>query len=42
MPENILQKIIKKKSEKIISLKKNISLDSLNELINTMTNFNVE
>ena len=39
MPENILQKIIKKKSEKIISLKKNISLDSLNELINTNKNF---
>ena len=33
MPENILQKIIKKKSEKIISLKKNISIDSLNKLI---------
>ena len=33
MAENILEKIIKKKSEKIINLKKNISLDSLNELI---------
>ena len=33
MAENILEKIIKKKSEKITSLKKNISLDSLNKLI---------
>jgi indole-3-glycerol phosphate synthase len=33
MAENILEKIIKKKSEKIKSLKKNISLDSLNKLI---------
>ena len=33
MTENILEKIIKKKSEKIKSLKKNISLDSLNKLI---------
>ena len=33
MPENILEKIIKKKTEKILNLKKNISLDSLNELI---------
>ena len=33
MVENILEKIIKKKSEKIKSLKKNISLDSLNKLI---------
>ena len=33
MTENILEKIIKKKTEKITSLKKNISLDSLNKLI---------
>ena len=33
MAENILEKIIKKKSEKIKSLKKNTSLDSLDELI---------
>ena len=39
MPENILQKIINKKSEKIISLKKNISLDSLTELINSNKKF---
>jgi indole-3-glycerol phosphate synthase len=34
MAKNILEKIIQKKSEKIISLKKTISLDLLNELIN--------
>ena len=34
MAENILEKIIKKKSEKIISLKKTINPESLNELIN--------
>ena len=33
MVENILEKIIKKKSEKIKSLKKNISPESLNKLI---------
>ena len=33
MAENILEKIIKKKSEKIKGLKKNISSDSLNKLI---------
>ena len=33
MPENILAKIIQKKIEKIESLKKTISLDSLNVLI---------
>ena len=33
MPENILAKIIQKKNEKIESLKKTISLDSLNKLI---------
>ena len=35
MVENILKKIIEKKSEKIENLKKTISLDSLNELINS-------
>ncbi len=39
MTENILEKIIKKKSEKVIDLKKNISLDSLNEQINTNNTF---
>jgi len=39
MSENILQKIIKKKSEKIISLKKTISLDTLKELIDTNKTF---
>ena len=39
MAENILEKIIKKKSEKIVNLKKNISLDSLNELINSNKTF---
>ena len=34
MVENVLKKIIKKKSKKIISLKKTIKLESLNELIN--------
>ena len=34
MAENVLEKIIKKKSEKIENLKKTISLDTLNELIN--------
>ena len=33
MPENILEKIIKNKIEKIENSKKNISLDSLKELI---------
>ncbi|MDC0518180.1 indole-3-glycerol phosphate synthase TrpC [Candidatus Pelagibacter sp.] len=33
MTENILEKIIKNKSEKIKNLKKNISIDSLNKLI---------
>ena len=33
MPENILNKIIKKKIEKIDLLKKSISLNSLNEKI---------
>jgi indole-3-glycerol phosphate synthase len=39
MFENILEKIIKKKSKKIINLKKTISLASLNELINTNNTF---
>jgi len=39
MPENILEKIIKMKSENIVNLKKTISLDSLNELINTNNTF---
>ena len=42
MAENILEKIIKKKSEKILDLKKSISLDTLEELINknkTFVNF---
>tara|TARA_B100000674_G_C37688324_1_gene844751 strand:- start:94 stop:885 length:792 start_codon:yes stop_codon:yes gene_type:complete len=39
MAENILEKIIKRKKQKIISLKKNISQDSLNEIINTNKSF---
>ncbi len=39
MAENILQKIIQKKNEKIVNLKKTISLDSLDELINTNKTF---
>ena len=39
MAENVLEKIIKKKSEKIVNLKKTISQDSLNELINTNRKF---
>ena len=39
MAENILEKIIKKKSEKIVNLKKTISLESLNESINTNKTF---
>ena len=39
MTENILEKILKKKSEKILKLKKTISLESLNELINTNQTF---
>ena len=34
MPENILEKIIQKKIKKIDILKKTISLESLDELIN--------
>ena len=33
MPENVLEKIIKKKIEKIEVSKKSITIDSLNELI---------
>ena len=32
MAENVLEKIIKKKSEKIVNLKKTISIESLSEL----------
>ena len=39
MAENVLEKIIKKKSEKIVNLKKTISLESLNELININKTF---
>jgi len=35
MAENVLEKIIEKKTEKIVNLKKTISLESLDELINT-------
>ncbi len=39
MAENVLEKIIKKKSEKIVNLKKTISLESLDELISTNETF---
>ena len=39
MAENVLEKIIKKKSEKIVNLKKTISLDSLDKLIETNKTF---
>ena len=39
MAENILEKIIQKKIEKIANLKKTISVDSLNELINANKKF---
>ena len=39
MAENDLEKIIKKKSEKIVNLKKTISLESLSELINANKTF---
>ena len=39
MIENVLEKIIKNKSEKIVNLKRTISQDSLNELINTNKKF---
>ena len=39
MAKNVLEKIINKKIEKIVNLKKTISLDSLNELIDTNKTF---
>ena len=39
MAENVLEKIIKKKIEKIVNLKKTISSESLGELINTNKTF---
>ena len=39
MAENVLEKIIEKKSKKIVNLKKTISLESLNELINKNKTF---
>ena len=39
MAENVLEKIIKKKHEKIVNLKKTISLESLDKLINTNKTF---
>jgi len=39
MAENVLQKIVNKKIEKIVNLKKTISLESLDELINTNKTF---
>ena len=39
MSENILKKIIQKKKEEISNMKKNCSLDSLNELINANKTF---
>ena len=39
MAENVLEKIIEKKTEKIVNLKKTISLESLDELINTNKTF---
>ena len=39
MAENVLEKIIEKKTEKIVNLKKTISLESLDELININKTF---
>ena len=39
MPENILEKIIKNKTEKIEKIKKTISSESLNDLIKTNSTF---
>ena len=39
MAKNVLEKIIEKKYEKIVNLKKTISLESLDELINTNKTF---
>ena len=40
MSENILEKIIKKKSEKIDNLKKTLELSSLQDLIDKNNSFN--
>ena len=45
MTENVLEKIIQNKKKKIINLKRNISLDSLNDLIDqnkTFINFKLK
>ena len=39
MADNVLEKIIQKKNEKIVNLKKTISLESLNKLISTNKTF---
>ena len=39
MAKNVLEKIIQKKNEKIVNLKKTISLESLNELISINKTF---
>ena len=39
MAENVLEKIIQKKNEKIVNLKKTITLESLNKLISTNKTF---
>ena len=39
MAKNVLEKIINKKIKKIVNLKKTISLESLDELINTNKTF---
>ena len=39
MVENILEKINQKKRERIIDIKKTVSLDSLTEIINTNKTF---
>ncbi len=39
MPDNILEKIIKKKIEKIYNLKKTLGLESLKDLINKDNSF---
>ena len=39
MPDNVLEKIIKKKNEKIVNLKKTISIESLTESINANKTF---
>ena len=45
MPENILEKIIKNKTEKVEKLKKTITTESLSDLIktnNTFINFKLD